>query len=140
MSDCTVDTTRDSIIEQMRLRDRFEEERDRRYATEFRAIRDATAVAMAASQKANEKAEAAQQLRNEAMNEWRSAMADKDRNFYTRVEAVQLNEKIAALSSRMDRNDGKGVGLGAGWGYLVGAAGLLSAIVALFFAFQGATP
>lgn len=41
-------------------------------------------------------------------------------------------EKIAALTTRLDRMEGRSTGLGAGWGYLVAAVGLVATILGIF--------
>lgn len=95
----------------MEERDRRMDERDRRVDTELEAIRKGTATALASAQKAVDKAEAAQDLRNAAQNEWRQTIGDRDRLLMPRSESAaqfqSITEKIDALSSRMDRWEGK---------------------------------
>lgn len=58
--------------------------------------------------------------------------------------AVQMNSSTSGLmiqitdvKERLTRIEGKGEGMNAGWGYLVGAVGLLGAVIAIFFAVKG---
>lgn len=58
--------------------------------------------------------------------------------------AVQMNSSTSGLmiqitdvKERLTRIEGKGEGMHAGWGYLVGAIGLMGAIIAIFFAVKG---
>lgn len=58
--------------------------------------------------------------------------------------AVQMNTstnglmiQITDVKERLTRIEGKGEGMHAGWGYLVGAIGLIGAIIAIFFALRG---
>ncbi len=44
------------------------------------------------------------------------------------------NDKWAELSARFDRTEGRGHGLNAGWGYLVGAIGAVGGVLAIVFA------
>lgn len=73
-----------------------------------------------------------------SVNEFRGAMNDAQRILMPRAEAearfAVLAEKIDSIASRLDRGEGRSGGLGAGWGYLVGAAGLVAAIIAIFVA------
>jgi hypothetical protein len=48
--------------------------------------------------------------------------------FQTASQAT--NDKIDDLKSRMDKGEGRSKGIGDGWGYLVGAVGLVWGIVA----------
>lgn len=46
-----------------------------------------------------------------------------------------LSDRIAAVEKSQYEGVGKGSGLNAGWGYLLGAAGLIGTILAIIFAF-----
>lgn len=48
-----------------------------------------------------------------------------------------LGVQITDLKERLTRLEGKGEGMHAGWGYLVGVVGLIGAIIAIFFALKG---
>lgn len=71
------------------------DERDKRYTEHFDSL-----------QMAVDKAEEAQRQRNQAQNEWREAMNDKDATFARK-------ETVEALVSRMDRSEGRSGGIGS---------------------------
>lgn len=120
VSGWTVDTLRQEIHGLLR-------ESDRRYEQRFEA-----------QEQANEKFESENRAWREQANEWRGAMTDRERDFLSRREAEQqfyaLNEKVDAQGSRLDRTEGRGIGLNAGWVYLLGAASFVAAIVAIALA------
>lgn len=72
----------------------------------------------------------------DAANEWRGAMSDRDRVLMPRAETERrldgIEDKVAELRKAVD--DGLASRRGARdlWGYLVGAAGLVLALVAWF--------
>ena len=84
---------------------------------------------MAAAEKAVEKAEANAEKWRENANEWRAAMSDRERNFAP-LQRLDSLEKI------VQRNEGSGAGLNAGWQYLVGAAIFVASIVAIYVALK----
>jgi phosphopantetheinyl transferase (holo-ACP synthase) len=111
-------------------------EKDLRNQQRFDAQSQAIFAAFAAAKEAVTKAEIATEKRFESVNEFRAALTDQNAR---QVSLIQfeglrdtLNERIASITGRLDRNDGKGMGLNAGWGYLVGAIGIGLA-VAMFF-------
>jgi hypothetical protein len=84
-------------------------------------------------------------------NEFRGALEDVGKKQMPRTEAEAINkamteraeagqrangEKIDALQARMDRNEGRGGGLQAGWAYLVGAIGLAATLIVIFMALR----
>lgn len=83
--------------------------------------------AMQAAEKAVNKAEIAADKRFELLNELRDGVATKEQ-----VEAV--DKQIDDLKSRMDRTEGRGVGLNAGWVYLVGGVATLSVLLTIYLA------
>lgn len=95
-------------------------ERDKRYEQRFQAQ------------------EAATTYMRQITNEFRGQLADQQATFITRSETLaraQANaDKIDALATRLDKTEGRSGGFNAGWGYLVGAVGLMGAIIAIFFA------
>lgn len=118
------------------------DERDRQYAQRFEAQALAVSAALAAQEKfaaaqaasakeAIEKAEMNTDAWKASANEWRGAMGDRERNFVHRSEKEALEKELAALTSRLDRIDGRSGGLNAGWGYLLGAISLISALLAI---------
>jgi len=50
------------------------------------------------------------------------------------VEA--LSDKIIALTTRMDRGEGRSSGLNAGWGYLIGAIGLAATVISIAYSLR----
>jgi hypothetical protein len=94
-------------------------------------------TALAASDKAILKAEIAVEKRFESVNEFRQTLLDQTNTFISRVEFEALRDtnssRIADLASRLDKIEGKAVGLNAGWIYLLGglsAAGTVASIIA----------
>lgn len=114
------------------------EERDRRNTQRFTDMEMALRAALAASEKAILKAEAATERRFEAVNEFRATLSDQAGTFITRAEseaAVSRNtERIQDLTDRINRSEGRGAGIGAGWGYLVGAVGLIATVITIIVA------
>lgn len=100
------------------------------------AERGKNEVRFQGTQKAIEKAEASVDRRLEGMNEFRASLADQAGRLMPRAEADNrfsgINEQLKDISSRIDRQEGRGSGLNAGWGYLVGAVGLLAGLIAIF--------
>jgi hypothetical protein len=74
-------------------------------------------AALAAAEKAVQKAEMASERRFEGVNEFRQTLSDQAGTFATK-------DAVNALTSRFDRQEGTGKGLHQGWGYLVGAVGI----------------
>lgn len=111
---------------------------DTRYDQRFADQQKAVDAALQSAEKAVAKAETASERRFEAVNEFRATLADQAGHFITRSEALARAdnnaEKIDALASRLDRIEGKSTGLNAGWGILVGAAGLISTLIAIAYA------
>jgi hypothetical protein len=107
----------------------------------FTAMEKATQTALNGAQRAVEKAETAVEKRLEGMNEFRGSLADQARLLMPRAEADSrisaLTEQIKELASRIDRQEGRGSGLNAGWGYLIGAVGLIAGLIALAMKFGG---
>lgn len=130
----TVETLREHVAELMTAEREKNEVR-------FQAMKESTTTALAAAQRAVEKAESAVEKRLEGMNEFRGSLADQARLLMPRAEAdsrmAQLAEQLKNLASRVDRQEGRGSGLNAGWGYLVGAVGLLGGLMALVFKLAG---
>ena len=103
--------------------------------------RTAVAAAMAASTIANEKADATFEKRFESTNEWRAAMADRERDFIPRAEAEQrnkvLDERVASLIDRMSNITGRSSAIGDSWHYIVAGAGVLIGFISTVFVFLG---
>jgi hypothetical protein len=115
-------------------------------AAALTSVKEATAAALMAVKEATADKANSVEKRLEGMNEFRSSLSDQASRLMPRVEAEQrigslsdkLNEntsthatRIGEIVSRLDRMEGRGSGINAGWGYLVGLIGLL-AIVSRF--------
>lgn len=113
----TVDTLRAMFEARM-------SEMDRRYEQRFQGQQDAIT-----------KSEAATERRFEAVNEFRSQLADQATRFMPRAESIQRHdstaEKIGDLASRLDLNAGRSSGLDKGWALLVGAIGLGAVVISI---------
>jgi hypothetical protein len=98
------------------------------------AAEKAVQTALIAAEKAVTKAETANEKRFESVNEFRKTLSDQTASFPSRVELQALADRVTDLATRMDKTEGRGVGLNAGWGYLVGAVLLAGAVVGLIVA------
>lgn len=101
-----------SLRELMNERERVYAERDRRYEDKFKAMDEKTSLALASSKEAVNKAEAANEKRFQAMNEFRGTLSDQAATFMTKAECVAKftaqDEKIADLrESRSEWTGGK---------------------------------
>ncbi|MEH1169259.1 hypothetical protein V6V47_28165 [Micromonospora sp. CPCC 205539] len=96
-------------------------------------------LALSAADRAVTKAEIATEKRFESVNEFRQTLSDQTKTFIARVEFEVVRDShaghVASLASRLDKLEGKGVGLNAGWLYLVGGLSAVAALVGLFMAF-----
>lgn len=139
VSGWTVDTLKAHVDTMMR--DRAEHfaalmyEADRRTSANLLALEKSIAIALASADKAGAIYEAhSKQWRDDA-NEWRGAMSDRERTFVQRemydagIGSVirELNE----IRTRIDRRDGKGQGLNAAWGYIIGGIGVVSLVIGI---------
>lgn len=127
---------------------------DAKFVT-FRTLIDSqaekVALALAASDKAVSKAEAANERRFESVNEFRAQLSDQTKTFISRAEfsatASAASEKIEDLKSlvseinvatigRLSAQGGRAAGLNAGWVYLLGALGAIGTIISIMIAFR----
>lgn len=98
------------------------------------------------------KTETAIERRFETVDLLRSQVAEQARTFLPRSEGEQriaaLAEKVddlnsqlsgamSRVNSRLDLAAGRSTGIGAGWGYLVGAVGLVAAVLAIVATLAG---
>lgn len=117
--------------------DTLKEYTEQRFTDQDKAVQ----AALQAAKEAVIKAETATEKRFEATNEFRGQLADQTATLLPRSEYDSnhkaLEDKIDALTDRMNRNDGKSSGLNAGWGYIVGAIGLAATIIGIILAFNG---
>jgi hypothetical protein len=92
-------------------------------------------AALTAADKAVTKAEIATEKRFESVNEFRGQLADQTKSFITREEFAtvreSLTEKIDLLKDTSSATSGRSAGLDKAWGYLIGATGVLIALVLL---------
>lgn len=142
----TIDTLHEHLVS---LLEQAEERFDEKFIT-HRTLLDSQAdkveLALNAADKAVTKAETATEKRFESVNEFRQTLSDRDRLSITRVEhdgfrdAIRtelsqmrdnMNEKFSALQTRIDRTEGRGAGMGAVWGFIVGGAGVIAAVGAV---------
>jgi small-conductance mechanosensitive channel len=122
------------------------DERDKRYDQRMTDAEKAVQAALKTAEKATDKADQATEKRFDNTNEFRQQLNDQAGTLYPRSEAETRfralsdrldtmakanDEKLNALAGRLDRGEGKGAGLQAGWGYLLGAVGLSGGIVAI---------
>jgi hypothetical protein len=98
----------------------------------------AVAAALAAAKEAVIKAENATERRFENSNEWRNTVEALQRTYMPRTESEQhwktVDEKVDVLTTRMNAIDQRGRGRGDVWAYVVGAIGILAALVSIALA------
>jgi hypothetical protein len=113
-------------------------ERDQRYEQRFADLERALTTALAASEKAILKAEGATERRFEAVNEFRGTLSDQASQFVTRAENDAMNlrvsERLEELTNRVNRSEGRGAGLNAGWVYLLAGIAALGTIISIYLA------
>jgi hypothetical protein len=104
-------------------------EMDRRFAAAILAQDKAVQIAMIASEKAVVKAEIAAEKRFESVNEFRGQLTDQAATFMPRAEAEQ---RLAALADKIeDLKGSSSAGAQKLWGYLIAAAAVIVAIIAV---------
>jgi hypothetical protein len=115
---------------------RIIEDLDQRTSERFDAGDKQIKIAMDASEKAINKAEAAAEKRLEILNESRGQLRDQAGTFVTKselsAELRAMAEKISDLSSRVLIKEGKGSGLQSGWLILVAAITLILMALGIF--------
>lgn len=96
---------------------------------------DKVELALAASDKADDKATLAYEKRFESVNEFRDTLSDQAANLVGRNEynatVKALTDKLAVVTERLDKSEGKGVGLNAGWIYLIGAITVMGVLITI---------
>jgi len=107
----------------------------RAIAAALQAQKDANVAALSASKEAVIVAAAAIERRLEGVNEFRAQLADYQRTLLPRAEHDSelraMRDQLAALTTRLDRGEGRGTGLQAGWGYLVTGIGLFLTLLTI---------
>lgn len=110
-------------------------EREKAVEAALAAQEKAVTAALDASDKAITKAEGNAEKWRENANEWRGAMSDRDRELPSRREVEQmfrgLDTRLAAVESAVQADQGHSAGTSAAVGYVIGAAGVLTALVAV---------
>lgn len=139
ISGWTTDTLHGHLLAMLREKDLRD---NQRFEAQQLALRDALSAqekavtaALIAAERAVNKAEAAQEKRNEATNEFRGQLSDQAANLMPRREAQvlidALAEKVTIMQRRVNETGGRAAGLNDAWGYLIGVAGIIAAVVAL---------
>lgn len=99
------------------------------------AHKEAVQTAMSAADRAVVKAEMAAEKRFESVNEFRSTLADQQRNLMPRSEVEVITkgliEKINALEKQLDSITAERQGIKGGWGYAVGVIGFVLTLITL---------
>jgi hypothetical protein len=105
---------------------------ERRVGDRFQASDKQNSLALAASDKAVEKAELASEKRFDGANEFRQTLADQAKEFVAKSSLDDLRDKLNMVVSRIDRMESKGQGLASGWGYLVAGIATLALIIGIW--------
>jgi hypothetical protein len=75
------------------------------------------------------------------VNEFRGTLSDQATKFVTRAENDALNlrttERLEELTNRVNRSEGRGAGLNAGWVYLLAGIAALGTIISIYLATGG---
>jgi hypothetical protein len=110
-------------------------------ATAFLAADKAVQAALLAAEKAVQKAESAANERFAAVNEFRAQLSDQTATFIPRLEAESrfeaIGEKLSDALSRLDVASGRGAGTLQLWGYIIGAGGLVAAVITTLYKLSG---
>lgn len=119
-------------------------ERDRRYTENFKTVDDkaglvkeAAGIAMAAAEKAIEKADVADQRKFESQNEFRAQMSDMQ-NTFARTDTIDgklatLQVQIEDLKKYRYTSTGRGMALGEMGAWLAVAAAIGGTVAHMFF-------
>jgi hypothetical protein len=104
-------------------------------AAALAAQEKAVSAALAAADRAVAKAEVSADKRFESVNEFRTALSDRDRLNMPRTEAEQqlksINEKVDALTARINARDEQNRGQNQGWVVLVAAIAAIGSLVGI---------
>lgn len=125
-------------LEALRVADqRFQAERDRRYAEVGLEREKALKIKETADLAALQLAREIQTYKDEKANELRAQIERERGDYPTRSELASAVDKIEAtikpLVAYVNAQQGRSSGLNAGWAYLVAAAGLAGTLVGLVF-------
>lgn len=126
------------LTEQLSALDRLTDSKFITHRTLLDSQAEKVALALASADKAVSKAESATERRFEAVNEFRQTLSDQAALFATRKEVEQLvgsnAEKIASLTDRINKTEGRSTGFSSGWAILVGAVLVVGSIVGMLVA------
>lgn len=140
----TIETALEHLLE-LRASDTLRNEQ------RFEASQRATDAALAAADRAVQKAEMAAEKRFEGVNEFRNTLADQQRNLIPRSEvdvlmrgmtekidmlAGALTNKIDAMEKQVEHLVSERAGVLGGWGYAVGVLGVVVAVASLVAAWM----
>ena len=118
--------------------ERLNVERYGRLCDGQRAAERANEIALQAADKANTKSEENQRHINLTQNEFRGTLSDQAAQLMPRKEAEQGDqqnaEKIAALTDRMNRGEGRSSGYAGLWALIVGGIGVAAVIFGVVWA------
>ena len=67
-----------------------------------------------------------------SVNEFRLVLTDQQKLLVNRTEYKDLIDRVDRLESRVSLSEGRGKGISASWGYLVGAIGLIVGFITIF--------
>ena len=111
------------------------EANDKSYSQRFDSVVTATQAALAAADRAVNKAETASEKRFESINEFRATLADQQRTLMPRAEAELLmksiNDKIDALNLTTTTKLGRDTGTREGMAVVALISGLIATIITI---------
>lgn len=112
-------------------------EKDKAITAALAAAKEAVTAALVSSEKAVDKAELNAEKWRLNANEWRGAMNDREKLFVSTPEyAVWKNAvdvSLADINRKLNLSAGKGLERREGFGYAVGAVGIIAALVAIWY-------
>lgn len=92
-----------------------------------------------AMQMAVTKAEVATEKRFEGVNEFRAQLSDQSRTLMPRIETEVLlknvNDKLSALTTKVEKNENIKIGGNVVWAYLIAGISLIATILTIFGTF-----
>lgn len=105
------------------------------YRTLIDSQAEKVALALAAADRAIQKAEAATEKRFDNVNEFRKTLSDQAQDFVTRreyeVSRQSTVDRLGEVQGRLDKAEGRSTGLQSGYGYLIAGIGALVVLVNL---------
>ena len=92
------------------------------------SLRDYMERHWADHERAHDRGQEQLEARLHALNDLREGAVTRQ-EYQARHEAVELS--LNALRERVTKMEGRGAGLNAGWGYVVGAVGMAASVIAI---------